>query len=104
MARAASSNELRVRDLLKGRRAVVLYDGRKNGLQDYIKLTRKIEEEGVTPLLLDAWSGVAGDLILWAGVEEIPAVVFLRNGKLIANLSEQEVLGRSFKKKIEGWK
>lgn len=99
----ASSEPLTFRDLRKGKRALIIVDARKHVSADYAEVAAALERAGGQPLFVDAWSGMGGDLIVWASVEDVPCVLLLRNGKLVVKLNVEEILGKQFSRKAAGW-
>ena len=88
-------------DYSKGRVALILVNPRHPF--DTSKQRKLLEGLGGVVHTLDASTHDAGEWITHAGVDELPALIMLRNGKHVATLPVREMKGRSFNKKLEAW-
>jgi hypothetical protein len=91
------------RDLRKGRHGVVLFDARKMQVSELKNVLARLDLCDAQVWLVDAWTGRGGDLVLWSGVDELPSVLLLRNGKLVVKLLASDVTGKHFSRKAEAW-
>jgi frataxin-like iron-binding protein CyaY len=81
----------------------VLLDGRKDELSGLEAVASRLEEHGAQVWLLDARTECGGNWVLQCGVDAIPMVLLLRNGKLVTKLLASEVTGKQFGRKAGEW-
>lgn len=92
-----------LRDLRKGRHGVVLLDGRKMATSSLEAVASRLEQAGALVWLVDAWTDKGGDWVLASGADELPMVLLLQNGRMVAKLHASDVTGKHFGRKAGSW-